>query len=67
MPIPPHSLSGKDWMKTSGEFLSHLDARGNKVTLRASFCPLVSVIAVEPGRVNFESLNRGYTVFEKTM
>lgn len=34
--------------------------------MRASFCLFVPVIAVESGRVQFESLNRGYTVFEKT-
>lgn len=50
-----------------GEFLSHLDANENKVTLRASFCPFVPVIAVKSRRVNFESLDRGYTVFEKTV
>lgn len=63
----PTSEAKKMMSTKSGEFLLHLDANGNKVTLRASFCPFIPVIAVESGRVNFESLNRGYTVFEKTV
>lgn len=53
----------------SGEFLSHLDANGKCISakLRASFCLLVPVIAVESGRVQFGSLNRGYTVFENNV